>query len=132
MGLQIVETLDVVEREYKGVTFLIGSAKSKDFRQRVDLAIKRKSRTGDASKLSVDDTDLIQAEAAVGTVLVGWKNFKYKGDDIPFNHNNAVDLLTSDMHAREFIFSVANSLEEFELQANADLLKKSPPLTTTV
>lgn len=131
MGLQIVDTLDIVEREYKGVIFSIGSAKSKEFRQRVDLAIKRKSRTGDASKLSVEDTDLIQAEAAVGTVLVGWKGFKYKGEEIPFTRDNAVDLLTSDMYAREFIFSVANSLEEFELQANADLLKKSPPLTTT-
>lgn len=125
MALKITQTIETVEREYKGVKLIIGRSNSFEFRSKLQLETKRRSRGGDFSKLSTSDQDEAMASASVGTVLCGWSNFKVNGVEIPFTPENAKDLLLSDPDAKEFILAVGSELAEFEDAAKEELQKKS-------
>lgn len=128
MSISITKAVKQVVRDYKGVSFTIGRANNHEYRQRLQLEIKRRSRTGDFAKLSIEDQDEAIASAGAGTVLLGWENLEVEGGVlIAFSPGNARDLLLSDPDAREFIFAVASSVEEFEQDYNDLLAKKSLP-----
>lgn len=129
MGLMIDDSLDSVEREFKGITFIIGSANDHDYRNKISDLVRREHRMG-KKDLSAEDDDLIFSKAAYKTVLRGWKNFKLNGVDVPFTYENCVDVLTSNPNARKFIFVIANEAAEFDREWNEKILGESGTTST--
>ena len=127
MTISITKAAQQVVREYKGVSFTIARANNHEYRQRLQLEIKRRSRVNDFSKLSIEDQDEAIACSAAGTVLRDWDNLEIDGVQIGFTVENAKDLLLNDPDAREFIFAVASTVEEYEQDYNELLQKKSLP-----
>ena len=126
MALKITQKTDTVEKDYQGVTLVIARSNNHAFRTKFKKLRQNFKRNQDLNKLTVEQDDAIMAEAYAGTVLVGWKNFP---GDVPFTEENAIDLLTNDIDAREFVAEVANDLSEFIIEEQEALQKKSPTPT---
>jgi hypothetical protein len=122
MALIITQKTETVKKDYHGVTLEIARANNHAFRAKFKKLRQSFKRNQDLNKLTVEQEDALMAEAYAGTVLVGWANFP---GNVPFTEANAVDLLTNDIDAREFVAEVASDLSEFLLEEKAELVKKS-------
>jgi hypothetical protein len=123
MGLMISDVVDTVEREYKGVTFKIGSVTDIAYRTKLNQLLTRAKKMG-KKEFSVEEDDLMYAEAAYGTILKGWSGFVVSGQEVPFTKENALDLLTSDLNARRFIQVISEEAGEFDREWNEETVKK--------
>lgn len=126
MALILTKKNDSVEKDYQGVTLIIARSNNHAFRVKFKKLRTAFKRNQNLDKLTIDQDDALMAEAYAGTILVGWKNFP---GSVPYSEENAIDLLTNDIDAREFVAEVANDLSEFLLEEKDELQKKSSTST---
>ena len=69
-----------------------------------------------------DKKDVLLAEAMAGTLLVGW-DWKRDGEEIPFNIENAKNLLRNDLDCLDHISNFSMNLDNF-LRDDAREIKK--------
>ena len=122
MALKITQKTETVEKNYQGVTLIIARSNNHAFRTKFKKLRQNFKRNQDLNKLTVEQDDALMAEAYAGTVLVGWKNFP---GGVEYTEANAIDLLTNDIDAREFVAEVSNELSEFLIEDAEALQKKS-------
>jgi hypothetical protein len=119
--IKISPFLDVVEKEYEGVTLRIAPAGNTDSLRKIRQLAKAR---GDA-EVDVDRELQDICEALAGTVLVGWEPFEMGDETIEYSDDNAAALLFHDPQCREFVAQVANDIENFRVKDRQDTLKKS-------
>lgn len=101
-----------VVRDYFGVKLTIARAENdryvKAFRRYHAQAGTPVGKKLDSELLS-DLTMKSMAEA----VLLGWEGFSFNGEEVPYSHEAAYELLKNDRDVREFVSGVANDLDNY-------------------
>ena len=76
------------------------------------------SQTEEADKLA----QRLHVQALAETVLLGWKNLQYQGEEITYSHENAIKLLNhKEFYAQ--VIRLSDDLEAFKLYQDKELEK---------
>jgi len=97
-----------------GAEFLVGYAGRKKYRDKLGRASARARRMNRGRDLSAAEIDQVTVQAMVGTVLLGWKNITKEGQPFEYTEENARWWLLASAELRDFIFSEANTLSNFQ------------------
>lgn len=75
--------------------------------------------------LPMEMQEKILNEVIAETVLLGWKNLKYKGKKINYSSDRALEMLNNISDFRELVMEIANSMETFRIVETEEDVKNS-------
>lgn len=75
--------------------------------------------------LPIETQEKILNEVMSETILLGWKNLKYKGKKVNFSTDRALELISEIPDFRELVMEVANSMETFRIVEAEEDVKNS-------
>ncbi len=76
-------------------------------------------------ELTFEQMQSIYAQAAAGTILVGWEPFEFEGKTVPYSIKTAVELLKNDSDLRFKVSEVSQNLDNYIDKKKVALRKKS-------
>lgn len=97
--------------EYIGVGLCIARSNNLNFLTALDAA----SKDLGASYADLDDNNKTIAlrKAMAEAILVDWKGFKYKGEEVPYSVENAYALLTNDPECMDYVAEYSMAVEHY-------------------
>ena len=111
--------LNGIWQEYFGVEFRIARFRNNNFMRQ----LRQKSK-GRRVNLDIYDAhkNKVIIEVMADTILLEWKNLFINGQEIPYNRDNAISLLTNDKDCLDFISTISMDMENYLLDDEEDLV----------
>lgn len=75
-------------------------------------------------KLSDEVATQIAVEVMAKAILLDWKGIQYDGQEMPYNTDNAIKILTELPDFRDYVSQVANERKTFQREIDEAITKK--------
>lgn len=98
--------------QYEGVDVLIARMNNASFLR----ALREKASStveGSLQSMSVEKSDVLMIEVMAEHILKGWKPFQFDEQEIEYNLENCISLLTHDPDFRDYISDYSRNVSNF-------------------
>jgi len=98
---------------YRGIPLLIARANNSRFRAIFKKLSKPLSREIEKGTISEADSEEILCESLSVGILMGWKEFEIKGEEVEYTKENAKQLLANDPDCREYVQNYSQDIDNY-------------------